>query len=581
MLKTILLLAVTAISLCTYSQKQSITWGDEFKLKKGSTSVNVIYTDASGVYLQEGHFALKSYYLIGASVRESASLVKLDKNLQEVYRNDFNKELRGKEFETFFAFRDKLLMIATDYNKSDRALEVYAAEVDKTSGELTESFKLVTSFLKEEKKDEIDFKLIPNADTSRIVVISTVTGKEKNTYQVQEFDKTLKATTKPAIITNEFEAKTYQLEDVLYTADRKIVLVGRVFEYQEGKKKKEKYLDFANYNIRIYNEKGKQQSEINTNINGKWLTNTRLLLGKGKELVLASFYSKEKKGTTNGLLVQRIDPATGQVISTAEKEINYSMLTSDNGEAENDKDDDKDSDSKAEKKEREKLAKIKDEGEGFSQYMRFRNIFYTADNGLVLLAENYHQYSYTTSSYSPGMNGMPGRWTYYTNYVYECGEMMMCKVDATNNIPWLQIVPKSQREVLRYSDGSSAGGVSLTFGGGFFDMGGRPYYSGFGALQANNQINIFFNDNPANASVLQPGQRVRMVSSFRNSQCFVLTLDEVTGKFQRKLFFSNADVPTAMPRLGSVIGQDMYIVGKTDRIFGKTKLAVGKITSKM
>jgi hypothetical protein len=579
MLKACFVSAATALSISVYAQKQSITWGDEFKLKKGSNSISVVYTDASGVYIQEDHLALKAYFVIGASMRESASLVKLDKNLQEVYRTDFNKELRGKEFETFFAFRDKLMMIASEYHKSDRALEIFAAEVDKSSGELRESFKPITSFVKEEKKDEINFKLIPNADSTKIVLISTVSGKEKNTYQVQEFDKNLKAVTKPAIITNEFEAKTYQLEDVLYTTDKKIVLVGRVFEYQEGKKKKEKFLDFANYNIRIYDEKGKQQSEINTNINGKWLTNTKLMLGKGKDLVLASFYSKEKRGTTNGLLVQRIDPATGRVISTAEKEINYSLLTTDNGETE-EEDDDKDGDSRAERKEREKLAKIKDEGEGFSKYMKFRNIFYTADNGLVLLAENYHQFTYTSSSYTPGTNGMPGRWTYYTNYVYDCGEVMMCKIDATNNISWLQIVPKSQREVIRYSNGSGGTGASITFGGDFFDSGSRPFYAGFGAIQAKNQIHVFFNDSPKNATVSQPGQKVRTISSFRKSDCFIVSLDEVTGKYQRKLFFSNSDVPTAMPRHSSVVGQDMYMVGKTDRLFGKTKLAVAKISSK-
>jgi hypothetical protein len=578
MLRACFLLAVTALHFSAYSQKQSITWGDEFKLKKGSNSINVVYTDASGVYLQEDHLALKAYFVIGASMRESASLVKLDKNLQEVYRSDFNKELRGKEFETFFAFRDKLLIVASEYHKSDRALEVFAAEVDKSSGELIESFKPITSFQKEEKKDEINFKLIPNADTTKIVLISTVTGKEKNTYQVQEFDKNLKATSKPAVITNEFEAKTYQLEDVLYTIDKKIILVGRVFEYQEGKKKKEKFLDFANYNIRIYDEKGKQRSEINTNIHGKWLTNTKLMLGRGKELVLASFYSKEKKGTTNGLLVQRIDPSSGQVISTAEKEINYSLLTADNEETEDD--DDKDNESRAERKEREKLAKIKDEGEGFSKFMKFRNIFYTADNGLVLLAENYHHYTYVSSSYTAGTNGMPGRWTYYTNYVYECGEIMMCKVDATNNIGWLQIVPKSQREVIRSQNGSNAGGLSISFGGGFFDSGSRPFYAGFGAIQTKNQINIFFNDSPKNATVSQPGQKVRTIASFRKSDCFIVSLDEVTGKYQRKLFFSNTEVPTAMPRHSSVIGQDMYMVGKTDRLFGKTKLAVAKITAK-
>lgn len=580
MLRTCLLLAFIALASYAHSQKQSINWGDEFKLKKGSSSIQVLATDASGVYIQEGHSALKSYFVIGATTRESASLVKLDKNLQELYRSDFNKELRGKEFEDFFVFKDKLLIVASEYHKSDRALEIFAAEVDKNSGELVESFKPITSFQKEEKKEIINFKLIPNADTSRFVVISTVTGKEKNTYQVQEFDKKLKATTKPATITNEFEAKTYQLEDVLYTTDKKIVLVGRVFEYQEGKKKKDKFLDFSNYNIRIYNEQGKQLNEINTNINGKWLSNTKVLM-KGKELVLACFYSKEKKGTINGLLVQRIDPTSGQVISTTEKEINYSLLSGETEDASDDKDKDDDKESREERKEREKLAKIKDEGEGFSKYMMFRNLFYTSDGGMVLLAERYHQYSYTSSSYSPGMNGMGGSWQYYTNYVYECGELLMVKIDAGNSISWLQVVPKNQREVYR-SPGSSTGGMGLSFSMSysFFDSGSRPFYGGFGAMQTKNQINIFFNDTPKNGDVTKPGQKVKSISSFRNSECFSISLDEVTGKYSRKVFFSNADVPTAMPRHGSVIGQDMYLVGKTDRIFGKTKIAVAKITSK-
>lgn len=566
------------VACSTYAQKQTIIWGEEFKLKKGSNNVSVVHTDASGVYLQEDHIVMKSYFVIGASYRGSASLVKLDNKLQELYRNDFNKELRGKEFETFFSFRDKLLLIASEYHKSEQSLEVFAAEVDKGTGELRESFKPLTSFQKEEKKNQIDFKLIPNADTTKIVLISTMTGKEKNSYQVQEFDKSLKATTKPATISNEFEAKTYQLEDVLYTADRKIILVGRVFEYQDGKKKKEKFLDFANYNIRIYDERGKQVNELNTNVNGKWLNSTKLVLGKGKDLILASFYSKERKGATNGLLVQRIDPATGKVISTAEKDINYSMVATDNGDADTGEDGD-DKESKAERKERESLARIKDEGEGFSKYMLFRNIFYTADNGLVLLAERYHHYVYTSSSYTSGTAGSPGRWTYYDNYVYECGEILMCKIDADNKIGWLQVVPKAQREVIRTSSGSSGAGLGISFSS-FFASGARPFYAGFGAIQNKNQIHLVFNDHTKNAGVTQPGQKVTGIASYRKSDCFIISLDEVAGKFQRKLFFSNTEVPTSMPRHSAVIGQDMYVVGKTDRLLGKTKLAVGKISSK-
>lgn len=38
--------------------------------------------------------------------------------------------------------------------------------------------------------------------------------------------------------------------------------------------------------------------------------------------------------------------------------------------------------------------------------------------------------------------------------------------------------------------------------------------------------------------------------------------------------------PTSMPRLGSAFANEMYIVGKDDRIMGKSKIAVGKIAVK-
>ena len=566
-----LLTTFALLCLCSFSQKPNITWGDEFKLRKGSTDLDVVYADKSGVYLQESHLALKSYFVIGASVRSSASLIKLDKNLTELYRNDFNKELKGKEFEQFFVLENKMLLIASEYSKKSRTLDIYAAEVDKNSGDLSGDWKPLTSFQKEEKKDDINFKITYNADSTKMVVVSSIEGKEKNTYQVQEFDKNLAPTAKPVDITNEFDPKTFQLEDVLYTINKKIILVGRVYEYEEGKRKKNRFLDFANYNIRLYDEKGKQQAEVNTNINGKWLISTKLVQKADKDLVLAAFYNNVKKGKTiDGMLVQRINPVTGSVISTSEKEINNSMLTTEEDSTADDSGND--DETRAERKERERLDKIKDDGEGFSRFMQFRNIFYTEDQGLVLLAEKYHHYVYTTTSYSPGMNGFGSTTSSTTYSVYECGDLMMCKIDATGNISWLKVLPKAQREVIPEAYSSSF------VAPGFFDPSNRPFYAGFGALESNNAVRIIFNDNPRNATVTQPGQKIKRTIRFGKSDCFVVSLDEVTGKLIRNPFFSNTMVPTSMPRLGSVIGDNMYIVGKDDHMLGKSKIAIARIT---
>lgn len=571
MKKNALLPVLLVLSTACFAQKPKINWGEEFKFSKGSTDLEIMYADKDGMYLQEGHAALKSYFVVGATMRTSASLVKLDKNLSEVYRNDFNKELRGKEFEQFFILGDKMFLFSTEYVKREKTLNVYASEVNKNSGELMGDWKQATSFQKEEKKDDINFKLTYSADSTKMVVVSSIEGKGKNEYKIQEFDKNIKSINKPVIITNEFDPKTFQVEDVLYTNNKKIILVGRVYEFQEGKKKKEKFLEFVNYNIRMYDEGGKQLAEINTTVNGKWITSAKLIQEKDKDLVLAAFYNTNRKEKTiDGMLVQRIDPNTGKVIATSDKAINNSLLSNNADDTEEEVDE---TETKAERKERERLDKIKNEGDAFSRYMKFRNIFYTADNSLVILAEEFHHYFYTVQNFSPGVNGMPGHSTSTTYSVDECGDLLACKIDRDGNISWFSVFPKLQREVT-----ANAYNAGLFMHTSFFDNTSRPFYAGFGAIQTKNSIQVLFNDNPKNAMVTQPGQKVKITRRFGKSHCFLLTIDETTGKYNRKMFFSNADVPTAMPRLGSVVADNMYIVGKEDRVLGKSKISVAKIS---
>lgn len=590
-----LYLLTLIISISSFAQqKSSVKWGDNIKLKKGSTDLKVICTDNTGIYLEEAHIKMKSYYVIGASYRGSGMLVKMDANLSEIYRRNYDRDLRGKEFEQFFPLGNDLFIFASTYSRRDRMLELYAAKVDKTTGDLSIRWQRLASFQQDSKKDKIEFKLSYNTDSTKAMIVSSVQGNERNEYKVQEFDSKLKGA-KPVVISNEFEAKKYQLEDVIYTANKKIILVGRTYEYEEGKKKKEKFLDFNHYNIRMYNENGKQESEINTTINGKWLNSTKLLQEKNQDLILAAFYSNEKKSRkVNGLLVQRIDANTGQVISTIDKAINDAMLSDSDGVEDDDKEDGKETktskkgkDSKENNEDKDgKTAKDgketnngKNEGEGFSRYMQFRNIFYASDGGLMILAESFDTYTYSTSTYTPGTNGAPGTWSSTTYRVYSSGNLLLCKVAGKGDIDWLQVVPKSQME--RYAIGYSSYGYGATInGGGFFFPLKLPFYSGFGVIRSGSNINLVLNDNPRNAGVTQAGQKVRSINRFGKSDCFIITVDDLSGKITRKVIFNNKEIPTAMPRKGAVFGTDLYLIGCSGRLFGKTKVAVGKISVK-
>ena len=564
-----------------YAQNANVTWGEEFKLKKGSTDLAVIHADNTGIYVKESHMALKSYFVIAATMRESATLIKLDKNLNQVYDQDFNKELKGKDYERFFFLKDKLFVLASIYVKKEKKLTLYAAPVDKNNGELSGEFMEITSWTKEAKSDDINFNFTYNSDSTKMVIVSSIEGRDKNNYEVRQFDDKLKQVGKTVSITNEIDPKTFQLADVLYTENGNVVMVGRVYEYQEGKKKKAKYLDFANYNIRIHNSEGGLVKEINTQINGKWLVSTKVIQVPKRDIIIAAFYSNTKRGDEiNGILAQRINPKTGDVVSTSSKEINTSLIT----KLDDDDDDDGDDESRKERRERKKLEKIQNEEDGFSKYMVFRNFLYTPDSGVVILAEKYHHYEYaqTTTSGGGGFGGgMSSRTTWYQ--VYECGDLMMTKVDKAGEIGWFRIMPKQQREVIQSGSSSGYGsGLSFSAGNNFFDANAynMPFYAGFGVLAGNKSATIIFNDSKRNINTLELGQRVKKMTYFRKSECFGVDLDLVTGKYTRTILFSNDDVPTAMPRLASGLGKDLYMVGKEDRMLGRSKIAIAKVSLK-
>jgi hypothetical protein len=74
-MKKAISLFLLVLSLQAFAQKTSVNWGEEFKLKKGSTDLLVMASDNTGIYVKESHFTMKSYFLIGATMRESATLI--------------------------------------------------------------------------------------------------------------------------------------------------------------------------------------------------------------------------------------------------------------------------------------------------------------------------------------------------------------------------------------------------------------------------------------------------------------------------------------------------------------------------
>jgi len=533
-------------------------------MHRSSTDLNIVYTDKSGIYLEESHNHMKVGFF-SSRMRVSGILVKLDGNMTEKYRNDFDKELKGKDYERLFLIRDRLYLLATNFEKKENSLHLYAAEIDKETGGLKGDWQDIYAWQKNDKKEEIDYNITLNEDSTKVVLTGTYTGKEQNRYEIKMMDAGFHVIGKPLNISNEFDPKTFQVQDFVYTSSGNAILIGRIYEYEEGKKKKDKNLLFKNYNIRIYDLQGKMIKELATDIDGKFLVTGKMFQLKN-ELVLAAFYSNEKKRKEiNGMLVQRLDPATGNVRVTTKKELNGSVIS----EVEDDDDSDKKS-----KKDKDK-DKDKDE-EGLAANLVFRNFYVTPDNGLVILAERYNRsiVEYTYYSAGAGPNAV-GHWNTNTYVHYDCGDIYMGKVSAAGNIDWLHVLPKSQIESIPIGRSSTSTGFYMT---SYFDpVDNRPFYAGFSSMAGKGVIHIFFNDNDANADVLQPGKKIKKVSRFGITSCYQVNLDMMTGKYTRKALFSNKDIPTCMPRLGSVMSNTMWVTGKDDRMLAKSKVVVGKI----
>jgi hypothetical protein len=355
-------------------------------------------------------------------------------------------------------------------------------------------------------------------------------------------------------INNEFDPRFYHLENIICANPERFILVARMFDYEEGKKKKDKNLEFRNYNIRVYDNHGKMLKEIRTDLDGNYLVSGSLALTK-KELLLAAFYSNDKKKSViNGMLVQRMDAATGEIISTNKKELNSGLIA------------DVEADDAG-----AKPAADTANAEGLAPNLVFRHFFLTNDGGMVILAEQFSKE--TISGY--GVASRP-----YDEFT--CGNLYMSKISAGGDIEWLNVLPKKQVEdmTLRGSGfGIGINGFSLSLSSWWENANARPYYGSFACLAENDKINIFFNDNEKNAAVLQEGTKIKKVNNkFSKTDCFLLTLDVKTGKLTRNIFFKNADIPPPMLRLSAVRDHVLYVVGRTDNVLGPSSVAVGKIT---
>lgn len=561
MKNTICTAALLLVVLFSYAQKASVVWGENLKIKKGTTELNIITADKSGIYVQEED--LRPFMFAHMDDVMKIKFRKFDKDYNEVFERDYIDELKGKEFNRIIPFNDRLYLFADDYDKKARQFISYAVELDKGSGKPKGNWKEISVLPREDKRDKYDFIVVPSVDSSAMVMVADISNKEYARVKVLLMNERLESKS-VTDINLAFAKDNYVLDDVLYTRDNKIVLTGRVFEEVQVSKKRTKKV-FKKVALEKFGLDGRKEAEFPTITGGKMLLSAKVVTNGIGDVFVCGYYTNDfKDQMINGIVVNRINPLNGEVLMSSEKVIDPSM-------AGKFKDDNNEEDEK-----RKKSKEPEGESDGFASTYRFKKVLIGQDNSIVLIAEQF-QLDIRTSTESSYVNGQYRTRT-TTMYYYTSGDIMTTRVGSDGNIKFVSVIPKWQIE--RTGTSSSSVGGGIRFSSSFFVTGGLPFYSSFSYIPYKNKLFYFFNDHSDNGAVTQPGQNAKRVVNFEKSDCYALALDMETGMVTRKLLFSNDDEPTAMVRHGMVLNNELYMVGFRWSMLGKSTIRLGKIIVK-
>jgi len=565
MKKLVLAASFLFVSFLGFSQTYKLTWGEEMKLKKGTTDLDIITADNSGLYVTEQRVKLKSYFVIGATYGNAYKLIKLDKNFGEVYDKEYKKELKGLDFHSFQPLEDNLFMFATDYDKKAKEFIVLGSKVDKNSGDLNGDFLELGRFGLESKRDDYDMKMTSIQNGKAFLMVSNISNKDRVSLAVSVLDKTLKRK-ESAVINMSFNPGLYQLEDVKFTNDKKIVVMGREFDEVEYGKRKKKKLVFKQYVMTVYDNKGRKENDIVMDAADRYIISGKLVEQPTGELLLAGFYSNNaKKEELNGFFINKLNPVEGQMTLSSFREINAGMLGNSIEDAA-----DEDAESKASKKAAEK-AKADDEEVDFPNSYVIKSVDISpADNSIVISSEisKYSYYSYTTQSYNNATKMWSTQWHYVHSFTNK--DILVINADKEGNIRWINDIPKSQVEEITSSSRSGSGiGFGYDQGSFFAQSGGMPFYSSFARLIHNNNLILLFNDHNSNNVMAEYGTKVKTISNFRKkSTVYAIAIDLATGKMTRKILGANNEETILMPRHAYVVG-DTFVGDNTNNKTGE------------
>ena len=567
-------LFIVAMGLCLAGIPQSsyqISWGEGIKLKKGTADLAIIAADNTGLYFTDER---KTASEEEGGQPPAYTLYKLDKNFSGVFEKAYKKELKGLRFQSFQSLGNELFLFATDYEKKERLFKIYGAKLDKNSGDLVGGFSELGSYGLETSRDNYEMKVTPIHNGNSFLMVSNISAGTKVSIGISLLDKSLKKI-ENTVINLAFDPAHFQLQDIQFTKNNKIILLGKEYEEAQIGKRKRLRLVFKQYVMSIYNTKGDKEKDVVLNANQRYIISGKLIEQQTGELLLAGFYSNAPgKTDLNGFFINRIDPEKGALLLSSFKEINSGML----GQGYADADDALD-----EKEPRKKPGEDADEEE-FPNSFTIKSVdINPADNSIIITSES-SRLSFS-SYYEQRYNSLTRTYTTTTTSIHRflTQDILLISADKNGNINWLNALPKSQLEDFRTTDERYATGFNYFYDWGYYfaPISGLPFYSSYKSLVQDNKLVLLFNDHTSNNVNAEYGDRVKTVSNFRKrSAIYGVSVDLATGKMSRRVIAANTEETVLMPRHAFVLSNEVIIPSWRQHLMAKTELKFARISVK-
>ncbi|HMU45109.1 MAG TPA: hypothetical protein PKC72_02020 [Chitinophagaceae bacterium] len=574
-----ILIFILGLSSFATAQNYQLKWGEDLRLKKGTTDLSIIAADRTGLYFTEERKPGGNTDPSGEPATHS--LYKLDNNLGEVFSKMYKKELKGLDFQSFQMLGKQLFLFATDYDKRTRSFKIFGAKLNMDNGDLSGDFDELGSYELENKQDNYEMKITAVRNGTSFLMVSNISAPDRVSLGVCLLDKQLKKI-KNTVINLAFEPNLYYIQDVWYSQNDKIILLGKLFEETPVGKKKRTRLVFKEYVMAVYNTDGVKEKGIPLNAADKYIINGKLIEQPSGDLLLAGFYSNtSKKDELSGFFINKVNTGQGELVLSSYKEINGAMLGKSYEEA-----GDEDDETKENKQQADKAKDAGDADELPNSFVIRSVDVNPLDNSIIITGEvaQYSRYSYYQQNYN--YNTRTYTRTRKDIYSFRNQDVLLIHADMSGNIRWLNVLPKSQLEEIRTTTTDFATGYSYFYDRYFYDRGeyfalsgGVPFYSSFKSFIYNNTLVLIMNDHSSNNVNPAYGDKVRTVFNFnKKSNLVAVSVDLATGKMNRKIIASNNDETILMPRLGFVYENELIIPSWRQHLMAKTELKFAKIT---